>query len=392
MLKVGLFGLGMYSTGRGTNGLGTVLPVLLDLLYKYEIKDITFFASTKESEENSLIDIKNHLKEIKKFKPFIDNLISSYSLSEESLDERIAHSLIEIAIVVTPDHTHYSILDKLANHNVHTMCVKPLTDSLTDAKKITKKFKERELLGAVDFHKRYDAANQILKKEYLSQKIGSLYRVNIDYAQPINIPRDFFKKWVDKSNVFQYLGVHYVDQIFYITNSIPKKVSVFPIKGELFRAIKTYDQINVVIEWEELSGNRFNSFHMTSWSEINSSLYVSKQDIELIGSSGRIKSDQSNRGVSILSESGVEIPNPYFTYDFIGNNNPLDIKGYGIDCIKAFFYEAKKTINKKELNAKNLSDTICTFKDAIVSVACIDAVNHCLKNHLRESEINVGSE
>ena len=32
---------------------------------------------------------------------------------------------------------------------------------------------------------------------------------------------EFFKKWSDTINIFQYLGVHYVDIIRFITKAVP---------------------------------------------------------------------------------------------------------------------------------------------------------------------------
>ena len=66
--------------------------------------------------------------------------------------------------------------------------------------------------------------NIIIKNKIINRDIGNLLYAVIEYSQKIIIPTKIFKSWSGKSNVFQYLGVHYVDLIYFMTNFKPIKV------------------------------------------------------------------------------------------------------------------------------------------------------------------------
>lgn len=387
-MRLAIFGVGMYSTGRQTDGIGTIFPAAFQCLTLGKISEIVFFASSIQSELEAL----ERLKTVCRNNGIDDDLINRIKNSraneeQHSLSVSLSSWSIDAAIVATPDDKHFEILDTLCSHGIPSLCVKPLTSSYKEARNITAKFKDNNVLGLVEFHKRFDTANQLIKREFDNGKIGDLYRINVDYAQPSYIPLKVFKDWVGKTNIFQYLGVHYVDQIYFVTGFKPVRVRVFPVKGDIYKEIKSYDQVNVVIQWE-YEESTFDSFHMTSWAEVPSSLYVSKQSIEYVGSKGRVFSDQSNRGLSILNDSGYSLPNPYFTQDIKGTLNPVDIEGYGVDSVK-YFIESVSALKSGEKSLEQIVNDgrACTFESALISMSVIDAVNRCLEEGLVEAPV-----
>ena len=75
----------------------------------------------------------------------------------------------------------------------------------------------------------------------------------IEYSQKKIIPEKFFKKWSSKSNSFQYLGVHYVDLIYFMTRFKPYKVWAWGQKGYLTqKKINTWDAVQATIEWKKM--------------------------------------------------------------------------------------------------------------------------------------------
>ena len=76
----------------------------------------------------------------------------------------------------------------------------------------------------VEFHKRFDKHNILLKNTYESKKLGQPLYFNIEYSQKKIIPEKIFRKWVNKTNILQYLGIHYIDLVYFITKATPIRV------------------------------------------------------------------------------------------------------------------------------------------------------------------------
>ena len=84
-----------------------------------------------------------------------------------------------------------------------------------------------------------------------SKKLGELLNIHVEYSQQKDMPMKIFKSWINNTNIFQYLGVHYVDIISYVTNAKPIRVSAIGQKNFLKNeGINTFDAIQVIIEWK----------------------------------------------------------------------------------------------------------------------------------------------
>ena len=224
----------------------------------------------------------------------------------------------------------------------------------------------------VEFHKRLDEANLTLKKFIYEKKLGDLKYCVVEYSQKRAIPEKLFKKWAHKSNSFQYLGVHYVDLIYFITNYKPTRVWAWGQKGILAKNnINTFDSVQATIEWKSKS-KVFFSYIITNWIDPNNSSATSDQKINFVGEKGRFFSDQKNRGIQFASnEKNFSHINPYFTN--LNFSEKYFFDGYGIKSIQNFIKDSKfvnERFNKK-LNS--------TFYDSLVSTKVIEAVNKSLQ-------------
>ena len=95
---------------------------------------------------------------------------------------------------------------------------------MDEAEKLVSMAKKNNVYGAVEFHKRWDRQNRILRDEYQAGKLGIPLFTWTEYSQRESIPSRVFRSWVEKTNILQYLGVHYVDIIRFITGAIPVRV------------------------------------------------------------------------------------------------------------------------------------------------------------------------
>ena len=73
----------------------------------------------------------------------------------------------DCVIVVVPDNLHFDIVKNCILAKKHVLVVKPLTPSLIEAQELTNLAKQNNIYGAVEFHKRLDAANLKLR-DFLS--------------------------------------------------------------------------------------------------------------------------------------------------------------------------------------------------------------------------------
>jgi predicted dehydrogenase len=387
-LNILIVGGGMYVCGRGTDNFGTILPAVLEAKKKGYINKI--FLSTTSS-QSSKIACKQFviLKKLMNVDFQIDFFPKNNKNNNSYLDV-INKNNIDAAIVAVPDHLHAEICIKIIKQSIHCLVVKPLAPTVIEAKKMIQTAKKYKVVSEVEFHKRFDMANLILHNKIKNNELGKLQYAIIEYSQKKIMPEKFFSQWVSKSNIFQYLGVHYVDLISFLTSFKPLGVIAWGQKDYLkSKKINTWDSIQVNIKWKRKDGGIFLSSHFQNWIDPNFSSSMSDQKINIVGTGGRYNSDQKNRGVQFVSDKhGINDINPYFTYPITDpGNNILSTHGYGIDSVLCFFQDIKDYKNKIK-TLKNLDDTRPTFKSTLISTIILEAALKSLNND--NKYINLG--
>ncbi len=372
-----IIGGGLFVCGRGMAGnYGTIAPAVIQKMKKEkDFHKCTFVTTSKKSLKQTKLKITN-LSKIIKFNDL--NKFNFYSLDEFTLGEIIKKTLPHFAIVSVPDHLHYKLTKFLLSRNIHCLVVKPLTLKVKEAKKLIELCEKKSLYGAVDFHKRYDTANQLIADDKNKKKLGNFLYAVIEYSQRKSNPLFFFKKWVSYSNVFNYLGVHYVDLIYFITNFRPFSVTCWGQKSLLKKnKINTYDSMQVVVEWKKPDQTQFVSIHITNWIDSDNSSAVSDQKISIVGDQGRVVSDQKNRGLQIVSDKNfIEDINPYFTQN-ISYQNDNEFKGYGIKSITVYMDDIHSLL-KGKVDLNDLVKNRPSFQNSLISTWVIEAARKSL--------------
>ena len=380
-LNILVVGAGMYVSGRGTDGVGTVLPALVQASKKGSVDQIYVAATSPES-------IKQLQEKLTQTNQLLgaDNNVTGYptdSPDNESYKQAIQEGhQIDCAIVSVPDHLHYKVTNDLMNAGIHVMVVKPLAPTVQEVKDLIHTAKQNNVYGVVEFHKRFDKANLRFKSIIESQQIGDPLYFHVEFSQKKLIPQTVFQKWVQNSNIFQYLGIHYADMIHFLTGAKPKRVLALGQKNLLAsQDIDTYDAIEAIIEWEAPSKKTFVSTILTNWVDPNSKSAMSDQQIKVIGTKGRFTSDQKNRGNELITDdAGIESINPYFSAfypDISGEHQIFD--GYGPESIWQFLEDVKAVKTGAAVDSK--SGLRATFEDALVSTMILEAVNSSLEGN-----------
>jgi len=379
-MNIVVIGTGMFSTGRGTDGYGVVLPAITE--WQRNRKNISKVVFVGSNGKHSNISQQKYVKLSEDTNVALDVTF----LPEKDVIDRNAYiSVIKsikrpaCAIIVVPDHLHYQVSHDCLMHDLPLLVVKPLTPTVEEGYKLVRLARERALYAVVEFHKRWDKANLMIKDRVQRGDLGELLYCWVEYSQRKSIPTEIFKDWADKTSILQYLGIHYIDIVRFYTQSLPVRVMAVGQKNWLSKkGIDTFDAIQCTIEWKNNNGNMFTQTILTNWIDPESSSAMSDQKIKLVGTNGRFESDQKDRGISInLDDSYLEQPNPYYCMEYSRYDNKKEWRGYGIDSIVTFLSDIEN-INSNKTNIESLNSIRPTFSEAIISTAVIEAAHKSL--------------
>lgn len=370
----------MYVCGRGTNGYGTIMPAICGWSKINDIGEIYMAGRSRKG-------IKAAKEKIKELQRKTNTAISIGYFPEKEDDAGCYMEAFRkipkpaCAIVAVPDNLHKEVAAAAIREGLHTLVVKPLVPTVKEARELMGLQDKKKVYCAVEFHKRFDYANLKLKDTIRRGLIGDpLYFVS-EFSQRKSMPTKIFRKWVETTNIFQYLGIHYVDIIYFVTRAVPQRAMAVGQKNWLYsKGINAYDSIEGVIEWALPSGKKFISCILTNWIDPDSTSAMSDQKIKVIGTKGRFESDQKKRGITIVTdETGIEEPNPYFCNPF-GELGSVSYHGYGIDSIHQFLNDVGN-IGEGLVKVDELEKDRATFRDSLVSIMALEAVNKSLRKN-----------
>jgi len=373
--EVLVIGAGMYVGGRGTSSYGTILPTLVQMHNCGLIGQIRVAATSQDS----INQLKERLTGLNKLLGTTTDIIGYPKIGHDTSSYQTAISETSqpaCAIVSVPDHLHYQITAEVIKHGIHPLVVKPFTPTVSEGLRLIELANSYDIYGAVEFHKRFDESNLVLRQAISDGKLGDLSYITVEYSQK-RLVRDIFSSWINETNIFQYLGVHYVDLIYFLTNALPVKA----LATSQCITSSYPDSIQAIIEWQAPSGMKFISTITTNWIDPNSTSAMSDQKITVVGSNGRFQADQKNRGVQLITEnsSGMEEINPYFSQIYKNDEDQMGVHGYGPKSITRFIEDVIQVVSD------NVDRTILevmrpSFTNALVSTSVIEAVNISLEN------------
>ena len=380
-MRILVLGAGMYVTGRGGTVAGTVLSSIAETSRTLPVRDVLVVARSDENKgivRESVSNINESLGTALQIR-----YMSNKGEGIEFLRGLLKKNHFDCAVIVLPDHLHYPFAKSLLMSGVHCLVVKPLTARRSEAIDLLGIQKRNKLLGVVEFHKRYDEANLFVKKCLGEKQLGKLLYFTVDFSQRVNIPLEVFRGWATKTNVFQYLGVHYVDLIFFLTEFRPVRLTATGTYGLLVsEGINNFDSIHAKILWQNPNDNEetFVSIFNTNWVDPRSTSAMSDQKYKVVGTMGRIECDQKNRGIEWVQENvGIRHINPYFSEYLPSPNGLMEFTGYGYRSISLFLRDVDR-IKRKEISPDQLEGFRPTFSQALVSTSVLDAVNRSLEN------------
>ncbi len=250
----------------------------------------------------------------------------------------------QIVIVAVPDPLHYSMLETAIEHNQHICCVKPLVQKYTQAVQIERNAFEKGLIVGIEYHKRLDNRALMARRQYQNGDFGEFRIGHAEMNEPYYYRHSNFQNWFtcENSDMFTYVGCHYVDQVHFITGLRPTAVSVFGIIDRFPNGNKGYLWTDARVLWD--NGACLNVTNVMGYPDDGPGgnfqgvrLYCAGKD-----RSGMLVHDDQYRGMDYCyvrkgSEPGDTYfaqPSPdYFKYVHLGGDGLTPV-GYGYRSIE----------------------------------------------------------
>lgn len=285
-----------------------------------------------------------------------------------------AHALF----VCVPDSAHDAYVERGIDAGVPTWVVKPLTGDGARSAALAARAEAKGAPVWVDYHKRFDVSNRLLRSVLDAGERGEPLLFNIRYSQPRDLPLEGFA-WTGETDVFRYIGCHYVDQLFYWMPGLEiEAVETRGIEGPVFERVggTAYDTVLARLDgrWR---GRPLSAQLEVGWNNPLASPTKSLQVVELACERGRYFMDQTRRGVEIWSDDGLSTPNPYF---FARLHDPATgrprYQGYGWESVREFLDFTLRTESERAIALAN--DSLPWARAAARVDAVLDRVTQAL--------------
>ena len=157
-----------------------------------------------------------------------------------------------IAVIAVPDHFHYAVLKEALANDLHILIVKPLVLTHAQAEEIEKIAYEKGLIVGVEYHKRFDDRNIMARDSYRAGRFGEFRLAQAHLHEKWYYRDSNFQNWCtcENSDMFTYIGCHYVDLVAYVTGLKPTSVSVYGIKDKYPNGNDGYLWTDARVIWE----------------------------------------------------------------------------------------------------------------------------------------------
>ena len=253
----------------------------------------------------------------------------AFSGSKPWLEILRAFPDLDVMAVATPDQLHAEVILAALKAGAHVLTEKPMCLGIAEADRIIALARAKSRIVAVDMHKRYDPDHVRIRQD-IKQRIGDPLYGMAYLEEPLQVSTRTFK-WVEESDPFSYVGTHWVDLIYHYYGSKPVSLTAVGQKQRLAReGINAYDAVQVRVDFE--NGMSI-SFH-TNWITPPDFEGPVNQGHEIVGTDGKVESDQQYRGLRWWSRgAGSRTVNTHFTREVKRPDGSQVYVGYGVDSL-----------------------------------------------------------
>ncbi|MEA3512142.1 MAG: Gfo/Idh/MocA family oxidoreductase, partial [Campylobacterota bacterium] len=384
MVDVLVIGIGEYVTGlsgqsmaNSDKSLGVIALSLFDLREKGFINNIIL--SGRDANRFDLIR-KHFNTNMKKSYPTLDTSFISFPKENQKSDTAYKDALKtlkkgSVALIFTPDDTHYAITKDCLKAGIHTLVAKPLVKTTKEHTKLQKLATKNNLLLMLEVHKRFDPIYSDARDNINSY--GDFSYFNSYMSQPKS-QLDTFSSWAGiSSDISYYLNSHHIDFLCWSLEKIAKPISVTATAStgvadkKLKRVVE--DTITLTVEWENIkTKSKGCSIHTASWIAPPADVH-SQQRFFYMGHKGEINIDQAHRGYTLSTDNnGFKSSNPLFMKYTPRDGKFAGQNGYGYKSIETFI---KSSIQIKEDSSKlkEFNKTLPTIQNTLDVTKILEA-------------------
>ena len=201
----------------------------------------------------------------------------------------------DVAIIFTPDDTHFDIAMAAIEQGLHVMVTKPIVQTLEQHQTLCKAAAAKDVLVAVEVHKRLDPFYADAR-DRARATLGDFQYLAAYMSQPKH-QLETFKAWAGKSSdISYYLNSHHVDWSEWTLHGLAKPIRVTATASTGIATAKgmpTEDSITLTVQWKNIkSGTLGCALYTSSWVAPKSDVH-SQQRFFYMGSAGEINFGQS---------------------------------------------------------------------------------------------------
>lgn len=285
---------------------------------------------------------------------------------------------LDVLVVATPDHLHAAPILAALRRGVHVITEKPMCLNLQEADAIIQEAQQRGLVVAVDMHKRYDPDHLKVFTELAPQLGSPLYARGV-LEEPLEVSTKTFK-WVEHSDPFTYVGIHWVDLFLHYLRLRPLGLYAIGQKKRLKEEFgkNAFDAVQVIVTHTD--GTTI--IYENNWLTPPDFEGPVNQESHLVGAYGKTESDSQYRGLRYWIENrGSRTANTHFFRRVRRPDGSFVSVGYGKDSLVDGF---EKVFRHKFLGAP-VEEMAGTYPDA-ASQRLPTAIIHAARAVLQRNE------
>jgi len=282
----------------------------------------------------------------------------------------------DVAIIFTPDDTHFPIAKKCIENGMHVLITKPIVQTLNDHQILYEDSKRKGVLVGVEVHKRLDPFYADARDRIRSE-LGDFQYMYAYMSQPKH-QLETFKSWAGKSSdISYYLNSHHIDFSEWCLHDIARPIRVVATGTTgvaTQKGIKTEDSITLTVQWENIKSKSLGcAVYTSSWVAPKSDVH-SQQRFFYMGSQGEINVDQAHRGCTVsIDEKPFQSVNPLFMKYTPTQGYFSGQLSYGVRSIEIFL-DACDAISKNKANVQDFDDgSIATVTTTMQGTAVLEA-------------------
>eukprot|EP00928_Gymnodinium_smaydae_P045279 TRINITY_DN30205_c0_g1_i1.p1 TRINITY_DN30205_c0_g1~~TRINITY_DN30205_c0_g1_i1.p1 ORF type:complete len:480 (+),score=65.50 TRINITY_DN30205_c0_g1_i1:196-1440(+) len=282
----------------------------------------------------------------------------------------------DVAIIFTPDDTHYDIAMACIERGMHVMITKPPVKTLKEHQALVAAAKRKGVLCVAELHKRFDPFYVDARDRI--QNLGSFSYFWSYMSQPKH-QLETFKAWAGKSSdISYYLNSHHIDYHEWCLQgrARPVRVSAHSSTGvakQRLDGVETEDTITIVVDWKNFEdGSIGHGVYTSSWIAPKSDVH-SQQRWFYMGHKGEITTDQAHRGYTIAEEGKpFASSNVLFWKPAPSDGKFVGQRTYGYLSFEAFI-DAATEVNAGRKKTSDYDGVIPTLATIVGTTAILEA-------------------